>query len=483
MTASRQPTTRPRGFGTLFITDLWERFGFYGMQAILVLYAAAPASEGGLGLPLTSAAALFGAYLGITFMMSLAGGWVGDRLLGARRAVLIGGIMVTAGYAGLATPGAVFTVLGLSGVSLGTALLKPNLTSLLSMLYGRDSAGREAGISLFYVGIQISALTAPLVTGFLGETINWHLGFAAAAVAMLLAVIQFTAGNRYLGDIGSRPGSVATSKERRAAIRVALVLLGLIAVMVLLGVFTGTATAQAAIIVIGLSTLVVPISCFAILRRQPGLGEDGSRRLGMFLWVLFGSSLFWLLVGQDGALLNLFARDSTDRSLLGIATVPASWLQSATPLFILLLAPLFAYQWTRVGSRISLPVKFATGLLFAGLSFVVIAVAAALAADGDKVSPLWLITVYFMHACGELVVAAVGISAAVDVVPQAFTGQIIGLWWLFSAMGAGLSSQVVHLSAVLPDWIYYLGLGLIVLAYGGVLLLRRRTISAGLRTA
>ncbi|GAA0525983.1 oligopeptide:H+ symporter [Paractinoplanes ferrugineus] len=472
------PQARPRGFGALFLTDLWERFGFYGMQAILVLYAADPRAEGGLGLPPTSAAALFGAYLGLTFMLSLPGGWIGDRILGTRRAVLWGTLAVATGYFVLALPTIGTAPLGLLLVSLGTALLKPNLTTMLSLIYGRDSHGREAGISLFYVGIQLSAMLGPLVTGFLGETIDWNLGFAAAGVAMLLGTAHYLAGYRRFGDTGAAPARPIGAAALAVVVRRTSAIVGAVLVAVVVLVLSGAASAELAIIVVGLSALILPTLCFFLLVRRPELTERDRSRMRSFLWLLFGAALFWMIVGQDGALLNLFAQRSTDRTWFGFA-IPASWLQSATPVFILILAPLLARWWTTRGSRSSAPVKFSVGLSFAGVSFLIMAVAADRAAVA-AVSPGWLVSVYLLHACGELVVASVGISAAIDAAPRTHAGQMIGVWWLFSAMGAGLGSQVVRLADVLPDSVYYGALGALGCGYAGLLFVRRRRIAGAL---
>ncbi|WP_283133442.1 peptide MFS transporter [Rhizohabitans arisaemae] len=465
---------RSKWFSTLFLTDLWERFGFYGLLAILVLYAAAPVSEGGLGLPRAEAAALLGVYLAVTFMLSMAGGWAGDRLFGPRLATLWGGITVTLGYTLMALPTTVTTFPGLLGVSIGTALIKPNMTTMLNLHYGTDRAGREAGISMFYVGIQVSALISPLVVGFLGERVDWHLGFAAAACAMAFGVLQYWAGSRHFAPGIGRVVRPATPRQRRVAATAAV--LGLVLV-----VSAGIAlTAQHAIVLVGLISLIVPFTAFTFVRRAQA--ETDRRRITVFLWLLLGASVFWMIAGQDGSLLNLFALHSTERDLFGFA-VPASWLQSATPLFILAIAPIFALRWRRYGERLGVPAKFAAGLLLVGASFLVMAGAAALAADGAKVSPLWLLTVYFMHACAELIIAAVGISAAAEVAPPAYQAQIIGLWWLFCALGAGLASQAVRLTTVLPDQVYYLALGTLALAFAFAFIATRHRITRGLTPA
>ncbi|MEV5329730.1 peptide MFS transporter [Nonomuraea sp. NPDC052634] len=455
-------------FTTLFMTDMWERFSFYGMQAILVLYAVAPPERGGLGLPMATAAALFGVYFGGMFVLALPGGWVGDRLLGERRAILWGGVVITAGHLVMALPTTALTAAGLVLIAAGTGLLKPNLTSLLSRFYRKDQAvQREAAISVFYMSIQVSALAAPLVTGFLGETIDWHLGFGAAAVGMAFGVVRFARGRRYFGEIGAEPVRPATFDERRRAFRAAALVLIPVAVLLTADVAAGAFTPEHVIIPLGLVIVLAAPVAFARLYRSPDFDRGDRRRLGAILWLFLPAALFWMLVGQSGSLLNIFAERHTDRSLFGFV-FPASWLQSATPLFVLVVAPVFALVWLHMGTRFGVRGKFVLGMFCTGASFVLMAAAAAAAGQG-AVSPLWLLSVFFLHACGELAIGPVGISTASDAAPPAYRGQLIGLWWLFSAMGMGLGSQAARLSEVLPAPVYYAGSGLIALAVAGVL--------------
>ncbi len=481
-TAVRQPQRseyRSKWFVTLFMADLWERFGFYGLQAILVLYAVASPAKHGLGLPATDAAALFGAWMGLTFMLSLPGGWLADRWLGARPAMLAGGVVITLGYLCLSLPAAWFTPVGLLLVSLGTGLYKPNYQAMVNLMF-RSSGRREAGISLVYIGIQVSALIAPLVTGFLGERVNWHLGFAAAGVTMLICVVQLALSSRHFGDVGAAPGRPLEPARRRViGIRIAAVAIP-VAVLGLVGLGTGAVPPRLAIVVVGLTSLLVPVIGYVVLYRNPGLEPADRRRLRAFLWVLVGATLFWMIIAQDGSVLTLFARDDTDRDVAGFS-VPASWLQSATPLFILLLAPVFAWLLPRMGrGGTGVPVKFSIGLLLAGGSFLLMAAAARLAADGTKVSPGWLMVAFFMHACGEIIVAAVGIAATADVLPRRYLSQTLGIWWLFAALGGGLGSQVVRLSEAFSLSGYFLGVGVVVTAFGLALAVRRRAVVAAL---
>jgi len=449
----------PRWFVTLFLTDIWERFSFYGMQAILVLYAAAPVDEGGLGLPKSTAAMLFGVYVGSVFVLALPGGWIGDRVLGERRAIIWGGLVIALGHFAMAVPVRDGAYVGLALIAVGTGLLKPNMLALLSGFYPKgDAARREAAISIFYTGIQMSALMAPLVTGFLGERGDWHLGFGVAGVGMVLGVTQFTLGRRHFGDSGRAPRQPLSEAERRTVLRRVAVAVPVPVLLVAVDVAAGTFSPLHLAAVFGLVTLTVPFGYTAVLLHDRGWAPADRRRLKAFTLLLLSYSLFWMLVSQSGSMLVLFARHSTDRTVAGF-TVPAGWFQSAIPLFMLMMAPVFAALWVRLGSRFGVPAKFALGLAFAGTSFLLMGGAAAAATEGAKVSLLWLLTVFFLQACGEIVIGPVAISASAEVAPTAFVGRTIGLSWLFSALGAGLGAQVVHLADVWPDSVYYVVLG------------------------
>lgn len=470
---------RPRWFVTLFLTDMWERFSFFGMIAILALYAAAPPARGGLGLPMGTAAALFGAYVGLVFMAAMPGGWLGDRVLGERRAVVIGGSGIALGHFTMLVPAAAATWLGLGLIAAGTGLLKPNMLALLGRFHGPgQSAQRESTLSLFYVSIQLSALVAPLVTGFLGETVDWHLGFAAAGVGMTFGIAQFVLGSRSFGDLGRAPGHPASAAERRKAALIAAISAGAVAVLAAADVLAGTFTLMHVVIAMGLLSLIAPVAYFLVLRRSPALSVPQRSRVTAFGWVLAATALFWMFVIQGNSLLSLFAEHATDRRLGGF-TIPAGWFASATPLFMLVLAPVLAVLWTRVGERISLPVKIALGLAAAAGSMLLMSAASGLA-TGGLVSPWWLIAVYLLLALGEVVLAPVGLSASVDVAPSTFAGRTMGLYWMCSAFGAGIGSQLVHLSAVLPRPVYYLVLAGAGLGAGLALVLARRSLAARL---
>ncbi|KNB50326.1 peptide permease [Streptomyces caatingaensis] len=468
----------PRWYATLFVTDALERFGFYGMQAILVLYAAAPAARGGLGLPADQAAALFGVWIGVMFLLSLPGGWVGDRLLGRRRALLTGCLLSAAGYLALALPSGWTTAAGLLVLAAGGGLFKPNHQALINLMFtGRR--GRESGISLMYVGVQVSALTAPLVTGYLGERAGWHAGFAVAALPLgATAVLLARSAGRFAGADGG-PRRPLGRAERRAVLRgTGLVAGGLGAVVAGLGA-AGLLDAAALILLSTVLTVTVPVAGYRALYRDPALGAGQRRRLRGYLGVCLGATLFWIVVAHAASLLTLFARDHTDLRVAGLA-VPPSWLQAATPACVLVLAPVVAAVLPAVGGRHGVAVKLAGGLLAVGCGFLVMCAAATAAAHGARVSPLWLVVVYVLHACGELVVPAVVVSSAAEVLGERFMGRVVGLLWLFAALGGGLGSALVRLSGVLGEPVYYLCLGGVASAAGLAFLLGRRRLAGAL---
>ncbi|HEY8374601.1 MAG TPA: oligopeptide:H+ symporter [Pseudonocardiaceae bacterium] len=469
---------RPRWYLTLFTTDMLERFGFYGMQAILVLYAAAPAESGGLGLSTSDAASLFGAWIALMFMLSLPGGWIGDRLLGQRRALIAGAATSMVGYLCLATPVNWMTAVGLIVLAVGGGLYKPNHQAMINMMFGA-SRKSEAGISLMYVGVQVSALLAPLVTGYLGERVNWHLGFSVAALVMLLTTILLLSTAAQFRGVGNQPGRPLNPEERRKVGQRTSAVLVLLAAIVLGMGLADMLSASMAIALSGVISVIVPVIGYTALYRNPGLTANDRRRLRGFLAVFLGATLFWMIIAHAASLLNLFARDHVDLNVFGFV-IPASWLQTATPAFILIMAPVFAWLLPRIGRKHNVAVKFSLGLLLVGGSFLLMSAATLAASDGTRISPLWLIVVYLAHACGELIIAAVTIAAAGEVLPRAFMGRTLGLLWLFASLGGGLGAGVVRLVEVMPEHIYYLGLGTVASVVGLAFAFGRKALTRAL---
>jgi POT family proton-dependent oligopeptide transporter len=437
----------PRGLSTLFFTEMWERFSYYGMRALLLLYMTAPLSAGGLGFDTARGGAIYGLYTSMVYMTSLPGGWVADRLIGQRRAVLYGGILIALGHFSMAIPVITTFYLGLFLIVVGTGLLKGNVSVIVGQLYTPEDHRRDAGFSIFYMGINLGAFIAPVVCGYLGQRVDWHLGFAAAGVGMLLGLVQYTAGAKYLGEAGLHP-TPAASPEAGARLRRRAALWGGLGLLVLIlsgaGMATGlipiTATrlADAA----GYFLLIVTVGFFGWLLLGGDWTPAERRRLYVITVLFLAAALFWSVFEQAGSTLNLFADRSTRTSVLGWS-FPSSWFQSLNSLFIFMLAPVFAWLWVRLGEKEpSSPTKFAFGLLLVGAGFAVLIVAAQLAEQGVQVSPLWLTVTYLLHTCGELVLSPVGLSAMTRLAPARIVGLMMGVWFLASSVGNYIGGRV-----------------------------------------
>jgi POT family proton-dependent oligopeptide transporter len=422
----------PRGLSTLFFTEMWERFSYYGMRALLILFMTAPATAGGLGFDTAVAGAIYGLYTSSVYMSTLPGGWIADRLVGARRAVLYGGILIAAGHFSMAVQSLAFFCLGLTLIILGTGLLKGNVAVIVGQLYSPEDRRRDAGFSIFYMGINLGAFIAPLVCGYLGQRVNWHVGFGAAGVGMTLGVVQYVLGSRSLGDAGLKPAQTLTPSARRltAILAAALLLVGI-------ALFTGIIPITAKQIADAAGVLLIggAVAFFIWLFASPGWTPIERRRLAAILMLFIAACLFWSQFEQAGSTLNLFGDRATRTSIFGWE-FPSSYYQALQPLFIISFAPVFAWVWMRLGRREpSSPTKFSFGLLLVGGGFAVVALAAVFGANGVKVSPMWLVVTYLLHTWGELALSPVGMSAMTKLAPARIGGLIMGVWYMSIAIG------------------------------------------------
>ena len=463
----------PRGLSTLFFTEMWERFSYYGMRALLVLFMTDMVASGGLGMTDVTATAIYGLYTFAVYAVALPGGWIADRVTGQRQAVLIGGVIIALGHLTLAIPTLATFYLGLVLIVLGTGLLKPNVSAIVADLYPEGGARRDAGFSLFYMGINVGALAGPLVCGTLGETVNWHLGFSVAGVGMVLGVAQYVWGWRHLGDAGLLRRTDGDDRVRAlrsfwwgTGVVVALVLavtwlqrVGVLGVSIL-DVAQGT----------GITITALVVLYFVYIFLFGRLSPDERGRVAMIPVLFVAAAVFWSGFEQAGSSMNLFAGRLTDRTVFGMEA-PATWLQSVNPLFIILLAPVFGALWVRLGSKNpSIPAKFAYGLLQLGLGFLVLAWGATFTTDGALVSPMWLVVTYFFHTTGELCLSPVGLSSITKLAPKRLVGQMMGIWFMAAALGnllAGLVAGLIE-SLALPQLFGTVGL---IVAGGGVVML------------
>ena len=440
----------PRGLSTLFFTEMWERFSFYGLRPLLVLFMAAALAEGGFGFERTQASAIVGIYAASVYLMSLPGGWIADRLLGLRRAVMTGAILIALGHLsiGLASfaHSRVPFFMGLILIVLGTGLLKPNISAIVGDLYPEGGARRDAGFSIFYMGINTGAFFGQLITGILGEAVGWHWGFGAAGVGMLIGVLVFwLRAPKTLGPIGTEPSRDAdpvkqASVERKGWIGVGVGLAILLAVIVMAA--TGVITLNPQAIGQQYANVLVGIAIvyFAYLFIAGGLNTDEKKRVVVIFVLFIFAAIFWAGFEQAPTSLNLFANDFTDRTFGGWE-MPATWFQSINSGFIIVFAPVFAAIWVGMAKRgmeLSSPAKFALGLLLAGIGFAIMIVAANAVVSSNgavKVSAWWLVGSYFFQTLGELCLSPVGLSSMTKLSPRKYVGQMMGVWFLASSVG------------------------------------------------
>jgi POT family proton-dependent oligopeptide transporter len=460
----------PRGLSTLFFTEMWERFSYYGMRGFLIFYMTSAVSSGGMGLDVATAAAVYGTYTSMVYLMSVPGGWLADRVLGQRRAVLYGGILIAAGHYTLAVPTAAAFYLGLVLIVIGTGLLKPNISVIVGQLYAPRDVRRDAGFSIFYMGINLGALLGPLITGFLAQdpkvramlvgwgldpNAAWHWAFGAAGVGMTLGVIQYIATGRYLGTAGKIPGGAATpalaQKFKRQAWLWTATLLGLAIVVVLLAA-AGVVTILPTTVknVAGASLVAITVVFFTILFVDRSWTREERGRLWVIFIFFVCAAVFWSVFEQAGSTLNLFADRSTRNELLGFH-FPSSWFQSLNALFIIAFAPVFAWLWIALGRRQpSAPTKFGFGLIGVGLGFVILVPGAASVGNGGLASPMWLIAVYLLHTFAELCLSPVGLSSMTKLAPARVVGSMMGVWFLGASVGNFLAGQMASFYEKMP---------------------------------
>ena len=445
----------PRGLLTLSTTEMWERFSYYGMRALLVLFMVEAVEEGGLGYSDQTATAIYGLYTAAVYVIALPGGWIADRLIGGQRAVWYGGIIIMCGHFILAIPSVWAFFTGLAFVAIGTGLLKPNISAIVGEFYPPGDPRRDGGFTIFYMGINVGAALGPLICGFLAQE-SWHYGFAAAGFGMLFGLIQFRLTEEQLGDAGRLPPARRENDaafERKAWGLIAASLLALVFVMIaaLNGALTIDAVALAQVstyIIAGLGALY-----FVYLFLFGNLSADERDRVIVLIVVFIACAIFWSGFEQAGSSLNLFADRYTIREF-GNFTIPPTWFQSLNPVFIIILAPFYSMIWIALARRNldpSSPLKFAIGLVILGLGFAIMIGAATLVAEGQQVLPTWLFFTYLLHTMGELALSPVGLSAVTKLSPRRYVGQLMGVWWLATSLGnilAGLLAGEFRADAV-----------------------------------
>ena len=448
----------PRGLATLFFTEMWERFAYYGMRALLILFmtSATTGQNPGLGLDVGTAAAIYGLYTSLVYILALPGGWVADNLWGQRKAVFVGGCFIAAGQISMALGYTPTFFLGLVLIIFGTGLLKPNVSTVVGELYPEGGARRDAGFSIFYMGINLGAFIGPLLTGYFGESIKWQYGFGIGAIGMIAGLVQYKMGEKYLGDAGLLKGNDTAEQLASRSRKFFGIFFAVLAVVVAFGYavnqgilpFTLTQIATT----LGYGVLILVGAFFVYLWTMGGHTSEENKRLGVIFWLFLLIAVFWSGFEQAGSSLNVFARDLTDRTFAGWL-MPASFLQSVNALMIIVMAPMFGALWVWLDRRRANPplaLKAGLGLLGLSMGFFVIAWGAANATPDNLVTPAWLVVTYFLHTMGELCISPIGLSAITKLSPAKRVGQMMGIWFVGAALGNLFAGLVAGQLADLP---------------------------------
>ncbi|PSL34429.1 POT family proton-dependent oligopeptide transporter [Planomicrobium soli] len=447
----------PKGLFTLFFTEFWERFSYYGMRAILVYYMYYELSQGGLGLDQTLALSIMSIYGSLVYMSGIIGGWLADRVFGTSKAVFYGGILIMLGHIALAIPGSLsMFFVSMVLIVLGTGLLKPNVSSIVGEVYAEKDERRDAGFSIFYMGINLGAFLSPLIVGKVGMDIDFHLGFAIAAVGMLFGLIVFiVTKKKNLGLAGTVIASPLSAAEKKNFIKIFISSAIALAAIVYFGIQYGFLTFDSFIATVGVLGILIPTIYFIVMYRSKKTSEVERSRILAYIPLFIASVMFWAIQEQGSTILAAYADTRTDLSFAGITISPA-WFQSLNPLFIITLAPVFAWLWVRLGSRQpSIPQKFSLGLLFAGLSFLVILLPAYFGGSNTLVNPLWLVLSYLIVVLGELCLSPVGLSATTKLAPVAFSAQAMSLWFLSNAAAQAINAQLVKFYTPENEMMYF----------------------------
>ncbi len=448
----------PKGLMPLFFTEMWERFSYYGMRALLILFMTTAIVDGGLGFDDQTSGAIYGLYTMGVYLFALPGGWFADRLFGLKKSVWYGGIIIALGHFTMALPG-IFSFmidqpevkvtltsletnsfyLGLILIVLGTGLLKPNISSVVGQLYPVGSSKRDAGFSIFYMGINIGAFIAPIACSTLAAY-DWHLGFGLAGLGMVIGLVQYKLSGKHLEGYGDNLTFVS-DQEKLGKKKLVNILLGIgaIIIFVVFLMFFGVIPVDIYALA-GASGTIIAVVAFVYLGYVilfGGLNNDERKKVGVIAILFLFSALFWSGFEQAGSTLNLFALRFTERTFLGWE-IPAGYFQSINSMFIIIFAPLFGAMWVWLGRKNlepSSPIKFAMGLLLLGMGFFVMYFAAKIAASGDLAAPTWLIMTYLLHTFGELSLSPVGLSLVTKLAPSKYGGQMMGIWFLSVSLG------------------------------------------------
>lgn len=385
-----------------------------------------------------TATAIYSVYLSLVYLLAMPGGWFGDRIWGPRKTVAVAGAVIMVGHLVLALPSEGTFFVGLGLVAIGSGLLKSNISTMVGHLYdGPDDPRRDGGFTIFYMGINLGGFAAPLVIGTVGENVNWHLGFALAALGMALGVAQFMLGSRHLDARSFETPKPLSATERASTLRKSMIWLAVAAVFYVITVATGVYTLNWLLVPITVAGLVIPVMVLTRIKRDKDLSATEQSKVSGYIWFFVAAALFWMIYDQGGSTMAIFAESSAKNTVFGW-DFPVSWYQSVNPVLIMALAPVFAAFWmalNRRGKEPSTIVKFSSGLVLVGASFFLFLAPLTIATDGHQAAAMWLVAIYFVQTVGELTLSPVGLSVTTKMAPAKYASQMMGVWFLAVTAG------------------------------------------------
>lgn len=435
----------PRGLSTLVLTEMWERFSYYGMRAILLFYMYYSVADGGLGFSKSQAASIMSIYGALVYLTSVLGGFISDRIWGSRKTVLYGGILIMLGHIALATPfgrGALFVSIAL--ITFGTGMLKPNVSEMVGALYPTNDYRRETGFNIFIFGINVGAFIAPIIVGYIGQTYNFHIGFSLAAIGMFFGLVQYSIDSKkYLSSESLFPNDPLEPEEVKKLIQKLIIWIIGISLVILVMVAFNIFNLSNVITVISITTIIIPVYYFIMMLSSQKITKVERKRVVAYIPLFIAAIVFWIVEEQGSVVLAMFAEDQTNLQLWG-HSFPASWFQSMNPLFIMLYVPFFTWLWNKLKNhQPSSPVKFSFGLFFAGISFLWMMLPGLIFGTNTKVSPLWLLTSWALVIIGEMLISPIGLATTTQLAPKAFQSQMMSMWFLSDAVAQAINSQIV----------------------------------------
>lgn len=467
---------QPKGLSTLFFTEMWERFSYYGMRAILLFYMYYAVTKGGLGMDQTTAASIMSIYGSLVYLSTLVGGWLSDRVWGSRKTVFYGGVLIMLGHIVLALPAGVSALYAsIALIVVGTGLLKPNVSSMVGGLYSVEDRRRDAGFSIFVFGINIGSFLAPLLVpwaaqgfGFnvFGTEWNFHAGFSLAAIGMFLGLVQYTFGGRkYLSTDSLTPNDPIDKGDLLNIIK--WVVIGIVAIAIVLAAMAGVGQLNVNNVITLLTILAIalPIYYFVMMLRSPKVTKIERSRVKAYIPLFFAAAIFWGIEESGSVVLALFAEQ---RTVLHVGSwhFAAANFQSLNPLFIMILTPVFVWLWEHWKKQPSAPGKFAAGLVFAGLSYMWMALPGMLFGTSGRVSPLWLVGSWFLVEIAEMLISPIGLSITTKLAPNAFRSQMMSMWFMADATGQAVNAQIVKFYSSGTEVQYFLAVGIVSAIFG-----------------